>query len=541
MSEIITREIIGLARKSEWNKVKEYIKELIKKTLKKNAGYTLIAIDAYINNKEESELSFLIEKNSDLKNINQIKNFSNLSIYQYTKTSIDHISISQKNGVIFLIAKYMGPEINHHGYFDFAVHIDPINDPFFTDGSGQILSCSEMLKIINKDNIVKDKKAKDKKVKGKEAKENKTKTIKIKARSEPKQIKEIKPEDIEAYLFETLIGKKALWSGKETITFKKWKKKVVNEYKKETRKYAYYKGKPTNNFIQYMKILSKYKYNKDKKPAAKKKSAQKKKDTKTSNKVEKDISEASIFETLIGKKALWSGKETITFKKWKKKVVNEYKKETGKYAYYKGKPTNNFTQYLKNLSKYKYNKDKKPVAKKKTAQKKKDTKTSNKVEKDISEASIFETLIGKKALWSGKETILFKKWKKKVVDKYKKETGKYAYYKGNPTNNFKQYMKKLSKYNKDKKPAAKKKTAQKKKDTKTSNKVEKDISEAFIFETLTGKKAVRSGKETLTFKIWKKEISEKFHKETKKHAYYNRKLTKNYKNYLKLLIDTNKD
>ena len=72
MSEIITREIIGLAQKSKWKKIKEFIKALVKNTLKKNAGYSLVALDVYINNTKKKEFSDLIHSHKDLDKIDEM-------------------------------------------------------------------------------------------------------------------------------------------------------------------------------------------------------------------------------------------------------------------------------------------------------------------------------------------------------------------------------------------------------------------------------------------------------------------------------------
>ena len=257
MSDVITREIVGLTKISKWNKVKGFIKTVINKTLIKNAGYRLIALDAYINNNKKSELNFIIEKKEDLNRLNEISSFSNLSLYQRTKFSSNHINISQNNGIIVLIAKYMGSEVNNHQCFDFAVYIDPIHEPFFTDGSGQVFSCSEMLKRINENIKSKNKTTNSIKTKDKILKNVKAKTEKSKRKYGSKQKNEIEIKKIEASIYENLKRNNAIWGGNETKAFRSWKKKTANKYKKQTGKISYYRGKPTKNYTKYLEDLVK--------------------------------------------------------------------------------------------------------------------------------------------------------------------------------------------------------------------------------------------------------------------------------------------
>lgn len=256
MSEIITtREIIGIAHKSKWKEIKEFIKALVKITLNKEAGYALVVLDGTIQKKRKKEFSYLIQSNNQIKKIDEISSFGTLSLYQYTETSNDHINISQQNGVIILITKYMGPAINHHEYFDFAVHLDPIHDPFFTDSSGRVLSCSDIIKVINPTMKPKEKQSKTKPAKTKKRKPKKSKAKKGKAKSQPKQKKIIQNKNFEATIFEKLTGKKAIWGGNETKAYKSWKEKTLNKFKKEVERIAYYNGKPTTKYAAYLETL----------------------------------------------------------------------------------------------------------------------------------------------------------------------------------------------------------------------------------------------------------------------------------------------
>ncbi len=417
MSEESLREIIGLVETSKWNQVKKFIKFVIQKTLKKNMEYRLTALDVSINGKKQPNYNSIIKNRENIKSIDRINDFNHLSLYQSTQTSNNLIDISQNNGTIVVLAKYMGPSLNDHQIFDFSVHMDVLEDPFFTNGTGKKLSCSEFLRTIN------------------HKKQPEIKSHQRKIKNNLKQLKEEKIlQDVEVFVFEKLTNKNAFWNETETKAFKNWKAKNINKYRIESGKITYYKGKPTKNFSQYLKNLLESKTDKKKKTPIKpksKKSIPKKED--------KESSEVGVFETLTGKNAIWNGVETKNFQEWKVKVANKYRKETGKTAYYKGKPTNNFTQYLRNLPKTKSNKKKIPIKK----------KTSNtipkKEERAISESFAFESLTGKNAVWNGFETKNFQEWKRKIAKKYQKEKGKNTYYGGKLTQSFQNYLEKLVK------------------------------------------------------------------------------------------------
>ncbi|KKL84362.1 hypothetical protein LCGC14_1965510, partial [marine sediment metagenome] len=59
-----------------------------------------------------------------------------------------------------VLANYLRPAVDNHQTFDFSVHLDTINEPFFTIGSGRKINGSKILEIINKNTkpIIKTKK-----------------------------------------------------------------------------------------------------------------------------------------------------------------------------------------------------------------------------------------------------------------------------------------------------------------------------------------------------------------------------------------------
>lgn len=419
MSEEILREVIGLAQKSKWNQVKRFIKFIIQKTLKKEAGYHVTALDVLINGKKRSKYDVIIKNKEKVKDIDKIIDFNHLTLYQATPTSNNFVDISQNNGTLVVLAKYLGPSIKNHQIFDFSVHLDAIDEPFFTIGSIGKINSGEILKILNK------------------SAESITKIEKEKLKKESKQVKDTEIQNLEAFVFEKLTGKNAFWNGAETKTYQNWKAKIKNKYRIESGKITYYKGKPTKLYSQYLENLYRQKDIRKKKPTTEKK------DNRVKQKKEiKNINEKYIFETLTSKNAIWSGTETKIFQDWKKKTHNKYRKETGKNPYYKGSATNNYSQYLENLinktttktKKLTKNGEKKPIK-------------SKKDDKGVSEQTVFETLTGKNAVWKGTETQNFKNWKQRINKRYKKETGKNPYYRGDLTQNFKNYLKTFIKTN----------------------------------------------------------------------------------------------
>ncbi len=328
MPEESLREIIGLAKKSKWNQIKKFIKFVIEKTLKKEAGYNLTALDVSINGKKKSKYSALIKNKKNIKEIDKINDFSHLSLYQATQNSNNLIDISQNNGTIIILAKYFGPTVDNHQIFDFSVQLDTIDEPFFTIGSGRKINGSEILEIINKSTkpIIK------------------TKKDILKKKS--KQVKAPEIINLEAFVFEKLTKKHAIWNGSETKAFQNWKAKIKNKYRIETGKITYYKGKPTNKFSLYLEKLI------NKRPIKNKKLVKNfDKNASNSNKQNKEILEKKIFETLTGKNAIWNESETKNFKDWKNRLYKKYKKDTGRNPYFKGNLTQNYKKYLKNLIK----------------------------------------------------------------------------------------------------------------------------------------------------------------------------------------------
>ncbi|MFW9873317.1 MAG: hypothetical protein ACFFG0_09460 [Candidatus Thorarchaeota archaeon] len=336
MSEESLIEIIGIAKKPKWNQIKEFIKFVVRKTLKKDAGYSLTAFDVSINGKKKPKYGQIINNKEKIKEIDKIKDFNHFSLYQTTSTVNNHINISQNNGILIFLAKYLGPHLDDHQIFDFSINLDAIDDPFFTIGDGKKINCSEILEIIR----------------------TKTGPTSLKHQETlkkiPTQEKNTKIEDLEVSVFKNLTNKNAIWNGSETKAFHKWKAKIKNQYRIETGKITHYKGTPTKAFTLYLQSLimninakaKKLLKNNNKKPLNPKKDKE-------------EITELYIFERITGKNAIWNGSETQNFVKWKQRIHNKYKKNTGKNPYYKQKVTNNYKDFLqKTLKSSPHNREK---------------------------------------------------------------------------------------------------------------------------------------------------------------------------------------
>ncbi len=175
MSESIPKEIIGIAKASEWENIKSFIKALLELTLEKDEEYSLIALNIIIKNKKLDEYDTKIKTKDHINKINSITDFEKITLYQYSEYRRNIITVSKDDDIIVLTTQYMGPEIDHTNYFDFAIYLDSFNLPYFSDNKGNILDCHEILEITNKINLESLKKQVKKKKKKTQQKKKTTK------------------------------------------------------------------------------------------------------------------------------------------------------------------------------------------------------------------------------------------------------------------------------------------------------------------------------------------------------------------------------
>ncbi len=392
MSEELTREIIGIAQESCWSEIVQFIKRLIATTLINGSEYTLIVINSIINNKSTKEFSRIIKNVKETKILNEINSFENLALYQYTENTSTHVSVSHLNGAVFIIAKYFGPYINHHKYFDFSIHLDGLNDPIFAVRSGKKVDISSLINLIKENKQLIHLEA-QKKVKA-------LKSTKSSKKESVKQDGEEKP--IEVIIYEKTVGKNAIWNGVETKQYKSWKMKMNQKFKQKTGRNPYYKSHPTQDYKKFLKNILKINnkdskdtsdYKKKGKGTMQNKTISKKNLSFAKKKViekdqlddyKKDNLEMTIYEKITGKKSYWNGKETKQYQQWKKKMANEFRARTEGNPYYGGNPTNDYKTFLEDRNKIK----------------------------------TYERIKGKNAYWNGKETKQFQQWKRTILKKY---------------------------------------------------------------------------------------------------------------------------
>jgi len=351
MYESIPKEIIGIAYVSEWDRVKQFIKALLNMTLDSGEEYSLIALNAIINNKGYEEYDVQIKSKAQIKLLSSIDDFEKISLYQYSEYKRNIINVSKDKNVIVLTAQYMGPEIDHTNYFDFAIYLDSFDLPYFSDNKGNVFECHEIMEIIRR-------------FKPKAPK-------KVKKTEPPKKLITFKSE---VGTYERITKKNAIWSGSETKTFQKWKMRVQKEFREKTGGFPYYKGKITQKYDLYLNNLIKKPVSKKappKKPKVKRSTVRRptvKRSTVKRSTVRRPVAkdsvdkkkptiknltplnlEAKIFKKLTGKNPIYGGRITKAFENWKLKINKEFQQKVGGKPYYKGTLTKKYKIYLSSL------------------------------------------------------------------------------------------------------------------------------------------------------------------------------------------------
>ena len=440
MFESIPKEIIGIAYSSKWDNIKQFIEALLNMTLDSEEKYSLIAFNAIINNKRYEEYDVQIQSKAEIKLLSSITDFEKISLYQYSEYKRNIINVSKDKNVIVFIAQYMGPEIDHTNYFDFAIYLDSFDLPYFSDNKGNVFECHEIIEIIRRFEPKAPKKVK-----------------------KPEPPKKVNPFKSEVETYERITKKKAIWRGNETKTFQKWKMGVHKEFREKTGGFPYYKEKITKKYELYLNNLIKKPVSKKTPP---KKSTVKKstvrspiaKDTidekKTSIKNLKPLNlEAEIYKKLTGKNLLYGGKITKAYENWKLKNHKEFQQKVGGKPYYKGNLTKKYELYLNNLIKKSISKKtppKKSTVKKSTVKSPIAKDTAGKKKPMIKnlkplnlEAEIYKKLTGKNLLYGGKITKAYENWKLKNHKEFQQKVGGKPYYKGNLTKKYKMYLNSL--------------------------------------------------------------------------------------------------
>jgi len=440
MFESIPKEIIGIAYASEWDHIKQFIIALLDMTLDSEEEYSLIVLNAIINNKRYEEYNIQIKSKAQFNLLSSITDFKKISLYQYSEYKRNIINISKDKNVIVFTAQYMGPEIDHTNYFDFAIYLDSFDLPYFSDNKGNVFECHEIIEIIRK-------------FKPKAPK-------KVKKPEPPKKLSTFKSE-VETY--ERMTKKNAIWSGSETKTFQKWKMRVHKEFREKTGGFPYYKGKITQRYELYLSNLIKKPVSKKappKKPKVKKSTVRRPITKDLADKKKPNIKnlttlnlEAKIYKKLTGKNPIYGGRIIKAFENWKMRVHKEFREKTGGFPYYKGKITQKFELYLNSLIKKPVSKKappKKPKVKKSTVRRPITKDLADKKKPNIKnitplnlEAKIYKKLTGKNPIYGGKITKAFENWKLKMHEKFQQKVGGKLYYKGALTKKYEIYLSSL--------------------------------------------------------------------------------------------------
>ena len=346
MSESIPKEIIGIAKTSEWNNIKQFLKAILELTLDLDEEYSLIAHNALINNKKHKEYDAQIKTKAQIELLYSISDFEKISLYQYSEYKRNIINISKEKQVIVLTAQYMGPEIDHTNYFEFAIYLDSFNLPYFSDNKGNVFECHEIMDIISKFKP-----------------EAPKKVLNRKMSEQPRTYKS------EVEIYKRLSKKDAIWSGQETKAFQKWKMRSHKEFREKTGGLPYYKEKTTQKYESYLNNLVKNPVAKKglpkkpakKKPVVKKKPVAKKPPAKKKPVVKKK----TVAKKPPAKKKPVVKKKTVAKKPPVKKKPVVKKKTVAKKPPAKKKPV-----VKKKTVTKKPPAKKKPVVKKKTVTKK---------------------------------------------------------------------------------------------------------------------------------------------------------------------------
>ncbi|TFF97490.1 MAG: hypothetical protein EU547_04135 [Promethearchaeota archaeon] len=233
MSELLPKEIIALARKENWTKVRNFLKHFIDLTLKSGLPYDVTLINDIDNkNSEESVIDYEIIHKKDIANLNQIKEFDTLSIYQFNQHYQNNLYLRQHEGAIIFFAKYMSPITDELDLncFEFIILMDSTSNPVFLSNSGDTVNYKRILEIFES----------------------------FELGNELKSVEKVEEDKLEAFIFEHITGKNALWGGSETKAFQEWKKNIAELYHSETGNYSYYSGSLTKKYHKFLEKMFTY-------------------------------------------------------------------------------------------------------------------------------------------------------------------------------------------------------------------------------------------------------------------------------------------
>ncbi len=233
MSKSLPKELIALARGANWSAVRDFITQFMRLTLKPELPYDITVIrDADESTKGESVIEYQISKASDLNKLDTLEDFNTLSIYQFNQYYENNLYLTKNEGTIIFFAKYMSPitEKLNLNCFEFIILLDSISNPVFLSNAGDKLNYERIIDLFKN----------------------------IKSRKPIKDIRETGDEVVEAFIFEHVTGRNAVWGDSETKAFQTWKERTADLFQSETGNYSHYGGSLTRKYRDFLETMFAY-------------------------------------------------------------------------------------------------------------------------------------------------------------------------------------------------------------------------------------------------------------------------------------------
>lgn len=233
MCESLPKEIIALAREANWTKVREFIKHFIELTLTSDLPYDITLInDGKNEDATDTVEEYEIGNKNDINILDKVQDFDTLSIYQFNQHYENNLYLRRNEEAIIFFAKYMSAITDKVNLecFDFIILLDSTSNPVFLSNSGAKLNYNRILEVF--EGFESDKQIKN--------------------------IEDVEEDNLEAFIFEHITEKNAVWGGSETKAFKEWKEEVTDLYRSETGNYSYYSGSLTKKYRAFLEKMFTY-------------------------------------------------------------------------------------------------------------------------------------------------------------------------------------------------------------------------------------------------------------------------------------------
>jgi len=233
MCESLPKEIIALAREANWTKVREFLKHFIELTLTSELPYDITLINGgNYDETTDSVEEYEIATTKDIKTLDKIQDFDTLSIYQFNQHYENNLYLRRNEEAIIFFAKYMSGITDKVNLkcFDFIILLDSTSNPVFLSNSGTKLNYNRILEVFES----------------------------FESNRQIKNIEDVEEDKVEAFIFEHIADRNAVWGGSETKAFKEWKEEINDLYNTETGNYSYYSGSPTKKYRNFLERMFTY-------------------------------------------------------------------------------------------------------------------------------------------------------------------------------------------------------------------------------------------------------------------------------------------